>query len=333
MKRIDGYISELLFSHECVIIPGFGGFITSYAPARIHSSQILQPPSKDILFNAQLNRNDGLLANYIAAREYISYEEATALIHQFTTECHSRLNKNEPVIFEQIGTFTTNEESNLVFSPLMEMNYLEDAYGLPKLVLPPVTRDLKKPAALRSGYNRTEKHHPETRKVVRRLAFALLLIAAIGWWGIYHSTLFRDIYTHYSGIMPLIKATHETPGPAAEGKSESRFTAREIQVPADQPTTSPNEEKVEEVTDTEVVSQPAPSGKYCIIAGAFKEKENAVRLIDRLCSQGFNAKEAGRTNGGLYLVSYGNFVTEKEALQSLENIRISDNPNAWLFIK
>ncbi|MCK7538158.1 MAG: hypothetical protein MZV63_48000 [Marinilabiliales bacterium] len=34
-RDISGYIREMLFRHDCVIIPGFGAFIGNYFLARI----------------------------------------------------------------------------------------------------------------------------------------------------------------------------------------------------------------------------------------------------------------------------------------------------------
>ena len=59
---ITAFIRELLFGHDCVIVPGFGGFIGNYTPASIDkSSGTFYPPVKQISFNRNLNHNDGLL--------------------------------------------------------------------------------------------------------------------------------------------------------------------------------------------------------------------------------------------------------------------------------
>ena len=49
--KMETYISELLYRHDCVILPGLGGFITNYRSAQIHPvSHTLRPPSKSISF-------------------------------------------------------------------------------------------------------------------------------------------------------------------------------------------------------------------------------------------------------------------------------------------
>ena len=64
---ITAFIRELLFGHDCVIIPGFGGFIGNYNPAHIDkNSGTFYPPVKQISFNRNLNHNDGLLVGRIS---------------------------------------------------------------------------------------------------------------------------------------------------------------------------------------------------------------------------------------------------------------------------
>ena len=81
--QISTYINDLLYRYECVIIPGFGAFLTQYQSARIENNSF-HPPGKALLFNRQLQANDGLLANYVASAENCSYELALQKIRNFT---------------------------------------------------------------------------------------------------------------------------------------------------------------------------------------------------------------------------------------------------------
>ena len=79
--NIQTYISELLYRHQCVTVPGFGAFLTEIQSAQlIESTHSFFPPKKMISFNGQLQNNDGLLANHIAQSEKISYEYAVSAI-------------------------------------------------------------------------------------------------------------------------------------------------------------------------------------------------------------------------------------------------------------
>ncbi|MBP6978847.1 MAG: SPOR domain-containing protein [Bacteroidales bacterium] len=335
MKNIDEYISDLLYNHDCVILPEFGGFVASYAPSHIPPSRrILYPPSKNVLFNVRLQTNDGLLANHIAEKEKIPYQESIQRIQQFTLHCMNSLNEGKSVVFEQMGTFRANQEGKIEFTPFKELNYLEDAYGLTPLVPPPMTGQKRKPVKSPVISRKSPRKPTQVKKAIPRLVFVTILFAILAFWGYYHSPLFKDIYTNYSGIIPLIKASHQQ-SPVATGAHPDAITpavpAIETSTPVDIP--KPVDE---EVTVPSLVASPNPDvpvKKYFIIAGAFKEKMNATSLILQLEKKGYEACMAGRTKGGLYRVCYGAYPGRRQALQALETIRQEEDQNAWLMIE
>jgi hypothetical protein len=68
---VEQSIRELLFEQECVVLPGFGGFITNYKSAEIdYITNILSPPTKAISFNRQLRNDDGILTHAIQFAEH-----------------------------------------------------------------------------------------------------------------------------------------------------------------------------------------------------------------------------------------------------------------------
>ena len=83
MKTLAAQISKLLFEHDCVIVPGLGGFITNYKPAIIHPQHhTFHPPSKQIIFNAALNSNDGILINAYCGIFETDFTTAAKIIDQ-----------------------------------------------------------------------------------------------------------------------------------------------------------------------------------------------------------------------------------------------------------
>ena len=76
MNELIKHIEILLLNHDCVIIPGFGGFTTQHVDSCYdESDQTFFPPKRTIGFNSQLKMNDSLLAqSYIEAFD-LSYPE------------------------------------------------------------------------------------------------------------------------------------------------------------------------------------------------------------------------------------------------------------------
>ena len=129
--RLDNYISDLLYRYECVILPGFGAFLTHYQPAQIHeSTDAFYPPCKVVSFNRQLQSNDGLLADHLAKAKGIDYAEAISDIRSYTRFLEHELEAGKTISLESIGSLTINETKNLVFEPAVQNNYLTDSFGL-----------------------------------------------------------------------------------------------------------------------------------------------------------------------------------------------------------
>ena len=114
--NLANYISDLLYRYECVIVPKFGGFVTNNKSARIDgSNHTIFPPYKQITFNAHLTNNDGLLANYIASVDHISYECAVNYI-KFEIDAWNEKLKNQELNLNGLVTFNMFADQ-LLFEP------------------------------------------------------------------------------------------------------------------------------------------------------------------------------------------------------------------------
>lgn len=138
--QVADYISELLFEHDCVIIPGLGGFIANYQEASIdHGQGDILPPSKSLSFNPDLQINDGLLINHITRKEHISYAEARNAVEQYAKFCKKTLDSGEILALPSVGKLYKDIEHKLRFIP-DSTNFLMDSFGLPKVQFFPILR-------------------------------------------------------------------------------------------------------------------------------------------------------------------------------------------------
>ena len=90
----------------------------------------LTPPSKVISFNQKLTQNDGLLANYIAKCENISYNEACVEILKYSRKLKLELSRNKSISLPKIGDFYLNEFEKIEFKANGEFNFNKDSFGL-----------------------------------------------------------------------------------------------------------------------------------------------------------------------------------------------------------
>lgn len=77
MTDLERHILRLLLDNDCVIVPGFGGFMAHHIPAKYNEEKnLFSPPMRIVGFNQQLNMNDSLLAHEYVETYDISYPEA-----------------------------------------------------------------------------------------------------------------------------------------------------------------------------------------------------------------------------------------------------------------
>ncbi|MBK9291335.1 MAG: SPOR domain-containing protein [Bacteroidetes bacterium] len=71
---------------------------------------------------------------------------------------------------------------------------------------------------------------------------------------------------------------------------------------------------------------------FFIVAGAFREKVNAEKLVSELRARGFEASITGRTGGGLWRVTYERHNNRQAALNRLSQIKQTVDNQAWLLV-
>lgn len=129
-------VKSLLHKHDCVILPGFGGFVCKTESARINPvSNVIIPPHKFISFNAKLNLNDGLLATHISNCNGLTYFEAIKLIEEKVNSVNKSLTTEGILVIDSIGTFELNNDKNIVFSPEKNANFMLASFGLNEVKL------------------------------------------------------------------------------------------------------------------------------------------------------------------------------------------------------
>jgi len=131
LKKIELHIFELLFQHDCVILPDFGGFVANYVSAKIdENANRVFPPSKRVIFNKHLLNNDGLLAHKIIASDNINYEEALTRISEFVSSIKSSLSISKRFEVDKVGVLYLDSSNNICFKP-SATNFLINSFGLP----------------------------------------------------------------------------------------------------------------------------------------------------------------------------------------------------------
>jgi len=139
--KIDNSISQLLYLHDCVVVPELGGFVANYKSAQIQPiKNTLRPPSKSISFNKNLQQNDGLLANHLVQTQSIDYQDSCKRIEDYVTTINQDLKLKKKVLIEDVGTLFLDSDNRIQFDPENNVNYLLDSYGLNTFQKLPIKR-------------------------------------------------------------------------------------------------------------------------------------------------------------------------------------------------
>lgn len=307
--QLETYISDLLYRYECVTIPEFGAFLTQRTSATIDTAtNSFYPPKKMVSFNEQIQKNDGLLAHYIADVEKIPFEVANKKIAKRVSSIKSHLTQGATVTFKNIGDLTFNVEGKILFEPIYQLNYLTDSFGLSQIVSPKVARETYKThvEAIEKVIPLTIT--PEKRKSKPYFKYAAVALIALTLGGFLSSKYYIDQIESHNQI--------------AQEKAFEQLDAK-----IEQATFSLN--PLPAIT-LNVIKQ---SGNYHIVAGAFRVEDNCEHIVNQLKADGFNARSLGANKYGLHEVVYGSYETADEAFKVLRDIRNNHNEDAWLLVK
>lgn len=356
-------IQDLLFEHECVIIPRFGGFVTSYKPAFIHpKKQMVFPPSKKLSFNVNLKNNDGLLVNYISQKENISYQTAAEFVTSSVEEFKNELNIGKRLSLEGIGWISVNTSGALEFSPEDTGNFLRNSFGLKPVFLPtieelltdkvitPQVESVVEAEVISIAPTKEEETPSRRRKIGWVAAAAFVGVMFIGGMQIQENS--ANIASFFSSFMPGQTAVKEANFLPRLEDEKLHFTYEEevselalivnqnpelksVFYSFENREISPDGLKVvlktsaAEGSSTKYKRNSSSLELYFVVAGCFQDETNADRLVKKLRKKGFDAGVFGK-KGRLHLVCYGSYTNRSAAKSALQVIKSSENPEAWV---
>lgn len=282
---ITAFIRELLFGHDCVVVPGFGGFIGNYTPAQVdRSSGTFYPPVKQISFNRNLNHNDGLLVGRISGSLNINYDDARTIVENYVADLRKKLENGEKVVFDSIGSFINNQEGNVQFEPDRTSNYHLDSYGLESFQCFPLEGyDVRKRIIKYKGKDQVKQ--VSMRKIIWRAAIIVPLLSVMVAVPL-KTNLFKP-KLEVSTLNPLVSAEFEHNKVAVDKIVKEESAKPPVSVAVTESIVMP---------PANVPASPVSSG-YHLITGSFKSHDNAVKQLNMLIEEGFIPEIVTAPNG------------------------------------
>ncbi len=311
---LEHYITELLYRYNCVVIPGFGAFLTQTKSSVLDTTtHTFSPPTKMLSFNEQLTSNDGLLVSYISKVEKTSYEAMSQKVDRVSEEWKTRLRNNEKLELPHIGELWLNESGKVQFQPYDQVNYLTSSFGFSSFPSSPILRENLKEHVVVLEQKVPFAFTPEKRKEnsfrpYLKYAAVFLLALATGLTG------FRS-YQEVQNRKQLVR--QEAQEQISKRIQEATFFSNR---PMELPT----------FTLDVITKKGLEKGTHHVIAGAFRFKANADKKIQQLNQLGFRASYLGTNTFGLHMVAYSSHNDPKEALEALKQVRRTHSSDAWL---
>ncbi len=306
--QLTKHITYLFYRYDCVTVPGFGAFLGTPAPAKLDTDkEIIYPPTKQISFNAQVQSNDGLLANAISLEQQISYEQAVRIIHREVVHWKSLLHDGKTIELDRIGKLNFNTEQNVVFLPSKDYNHLAESFGLFPVKAQKINRIklLKSTPKVVDFNNEGNQIEPDLQgknsNPLRHVAAAAAAVVIA-----YAGFMAFDDYTKDQLIAQEMQLRNE----AKQEVQQAVFDLGEL---------------------PKLSIQTVPQEAYHIIAGAFSVESNADRLLSELQQKGFvSAQKLVPNSQGLHMVTFGSRVDKTEAIDFLRQVQRTEFLDAWM---
>ena len=337
MLRIITHIERLLLTHDCVILPKFGGFVLQTLPATYQEEEhLFRPMRKEVMFNVTLQHTDGLLSESYMQTYGVDYRKAQLMLEEDIEALNVSLEQDKRITLGRIGTFSIGEEGQTIFTPGDSGVFNADSYGLPSFHFP-VLRSLeeeREEVALLAGKKKKDVFYiPVSRKLIRVVAASAAAVALF----FVVSTPVKEVNlsAYTASFVPTEMINYRFEEPISQPEEIQISQVDEIE--ATKETEIAKAPSAPEVRKE--VAVPAPKAElvatkkmYHIVIASFPTEEQAneyISGVDR--TQCKNVSKVVRD--GKYRIYADKFNNRADAESYMATLRkIEKYKDAWLFI-
>ncbi len=322
MTEFYTFLEHLLYEHECVIIPQFGGFVVNAQDFQFNAKEgKIYPKRKCVAFNEKLKTDDRFLTTEWAKKQSISQKEASIEITAISKDLKSQISTQGYLTIGELGAFTLNSENRLSFSPNPDFNADLSVFGLfpvglghalpkeKKTVLEkvPVAEDLP-------------SYTPEPSPVkVSRSAYVYALIAfIIGGLGAFFLT---EPASHQSqSSLNPIKIEKKVTAPVA-------VTTPAVKAPIQLDTVQ------KKVVEAPAEVAPANQDVIYLVAASFQSLTQAEKGLKEFKSRGFDQAEIILKNEQtkFYRISLGTEHSMDAGYAKASELKASKKVDIWVY--
>ena len=328
LKYTRALLPGMFLDYDCVIIPGFGGFVCNERPAWYDDDkEEMVPPSRDVLFNPNLTHNDGLLAQEIIRSTGLSFSVAMKLAEGEAAFIATELLGGHQVEIQGVGRLYAGEDGVNRFTPDAELDRTLSSFGhsripLSKLQAKQIVKPLNKTEEQQEKETGVIPMQPLSRKIAR-VAAILALPLAVG--AIIGGTYLATDNDSQSTLLSFFPSPEAIISSFSPSESSALIDLESVIM---EETEDLNIDYVEETVVAEIT--PTPKINFLIVGGAFAIEENAHTLADELRKEGYSPTFHYQKHNKLHLVALGEFTEELTARVEMAKARKAGRTASWL---
>lgn len=352
MNELSRHIEILLLDNDCVIVPGFGGFVAHYIVAEYNEDvETFSPPMRTLGFNRQLQLNDSLLVQAYVEAYDISYPEALRRIETEVVEINAQIESEGCYDFQGVGVVSKLSDGRFTFEPCVAGVVTPSLYGLKSYIMPFMQAETEKeevqPSAVMGSVEAKEVtpvEKAETESCVEDEEYEEYDEEESGLFVSYRKMWYAAAAAVMLLLMPLaynsltvgrgsqnnavLKSSVGDTGIEVASKIgegidkiiDTKHEGAKKENVAETAVKENAEETVEEKRENNVEEKK----EYSIILASRVSKQGAKDMVASLARAGMN-EAAVYEDGTVRRVVYGKYATEREAEKALRQLKRKDN--------
>ena len=337
MLRISTHIERLLLTNDCVIIPKFGGFVLHSSPAVYESEKHrFCPPYKEIVFNPALIHQDGLLPESYIQMYGFTFNKAQIELKKDIKALNNLIDKAGEIHFENIGFVKKGDDGKLLFEPDRDSSFLGlKPYGLFPFHLPPVAKDARKetPEVIQMTQSKPKSGRVIYMPVNRALLRAIGVSVAAAVLILFVSIPIKkvDNTSNTAGFIPSGMVTKNKCLPILPTDT-AQVSALEVDITKETPDSKEIIRPVVAETKPAIKTEEQNQKKYYAIIGSFVTEKQANQFIQDIKMPELTTMGIV-INDGRVRVYAGKFDEKKDAESYIKLLRAKEKlKDTWLFI-
>ncbi|MBQ3781080.1 MAG: SPOR domain-containing protein [Bacteroidaceae bacterium] len=339
------HIEALLLQHDCVVVPGFGGFITNYVeaqPEQQEATTVFYPPYRVVRFNQSLQQSDGLLVGSYMTAYDAAFPAAERQMQKDVDEMVGRLALTGRYELDHIGLLRMDLSHHITLESAESGLTTPSFYGLSTLEMASAEaveaeRKLKEAIELTTlvpvvtePANEEEDNDTVTISIRRRwVDVAISAAAAVLLFFLFSYPMMNEPSADdvvVAGAQPTTvtkqNATQQAAQPAETPVATAHAEAEETAEVAEQPDVQPAQEQ--ETATTEAA--------FSIVLASYVAEPNSLEYIEQLAKAGFKEGRFERT-GKVNRVLYGRYASADAANKALKALKEQSGEfrEAWVY--